>query len=191
MFPRLLFKRDYKMNINIRLSALATDYIQNNRGKLSIANYVDTLITKLATSENINVFIDELNQLNNFDAYDVEGNNDSNKTKLSKNEHYATQDNTQEFYIEWLSKNDYCYIVTNNGTELYNPVSRKSYSYYSEQIVFQIFKRQNHITNKVTFKDEIREACINSLAVISETVFQSRQTTSIIYGQQLVLSELI
>jgi hypothetical protein len=56
------------MNINIRLSALATDYIQNNRGKLSIANYVDTLITKLATSENINVFIDELNQLNNFDA---------------------------------------------------------------------------------------------------------------------------
>lgn len=70
------------MNINIRLSALATDYIQNNRGKLSIANYVDTLITKLATSENINVFIDELNQLNNFDAYDVEGNNDSNKTKL-------------------------------------------------------------------------------------------------------------
>ncbi|NBK98668.1 MAG: hypothetical protein EOM50_11715 [Erysipelotrichia bacterium] len=72
------------MNINIRLSALATDYIQNNRGKLSIANYVDTLITKLATSENINVFIDELNQLNNFDAYDVEGNNDSNKTKLSK-----------------------------------------------------------------------------------------------------------
>lgn len=84
MFPRLLFKRDYKMNINIRLSALATDYIQNNRGKLSIANYVDTLITKLATSENINVFIDELNQLNNFDAYDVEGNNDSNKTKLSK-----------------------------------------------------------------------------------------------------------
>ena len=84
MFDRLLFKRDYKMNINIRLSALATDYIQNNRGKLSIANYVDTLITKLATSENINVFIDELNQLNNFDAYDVEGNNDSNKTKLSK-----------------------------------------------------------------------------------------------------------
>lgn len=84
MFPRLLFKRDYKMNINIRLSALATDYIQNNRGRLSIANYVDTLITKLATSENINVFIDELNQLNNFDAYDVEGNNDSNKTKLSK-----------------------------------------------------------------------------------------------------------
>lgn len=84
MFPRLLFKRDYKMNINIRLSALATDYIQNNRGKLSIANYVDTLITKLATSENINVFIDELNQLNNFDAYDVEGNNDSNKTELSK-----------------------------------------------------------------------------------------------------------
>ena len=72
------------MNINIRLSALATDYIQYNRGKLSIANYVDTLITKLATSENINVFIDELNQLNNFDAYDVEGNNDSNKTKLSK-----------------------------------------------------------------------------------------------------------
>ncbi len=72
------------MYINIRLSALATDYIQNNRGKLSIANYVDTLITKLATSENINVFIDELNQLNNFDAYDVEGNNDSNKTKLSK-----------------------------------------------------------------------------------------------------------
>lgn len=84
MFPRLLFKRDYKMNINIRLSALATDYIQNNRGKLSIANYVDTLITKLATSENINVFIDELNHLNNLDAYDVEGNNDSNKTKLSK-----------------------------------------------------------------------------------------------------------
>ena len=72
------------MNLNVRLSALATDYIQNNRGKLSIANYVDTLITKLATSENINVFIDELNQLNNFDAYDVEGNNDSNKTKLSK-----------------------------------------------------------------------------------------------------------
>lgn len=72
------------MYINIRLSALATDYIQNNRGRLSIANYVDTLITKLATSENINVFIDELNQLNNFDAYDVEGNNDSNKTKLSK-----------------------------------------------------------------------------------------------------------
>ena len=72
------------MNINIRLSALATDYIQNNRGKLSIANYVDTLITKLATSENINVFIDELNHLNNLDAYDVEGNNDSNKTKLSK-----------------------------------------------------------------------------------------------------------
>lgn len=84
MFPRLLFKRDYKMNINIRLSALATDYIQNNRGRLSIANYVDTLITKLATSENINVFIDELNHLNNLDAYDVEGNNDSNKTKLSK-----------------------------------------------------------------------------------------------------------
>lgn len=72
------------MYINIRLSALATDYIQNNRGKLSIANYVDTLITKLATSENINVFIDELNHLNNLDAYDVEGNNDSNKTKLSK-----------------------------------------------------------------------------------------------------------
>lgn len=93
------------------------------------------------------------------------------KQNYQKNEHYATQDNTQEFYIEWLSKNDYCYIVTNNGTELYNPVSRKSYSYYSEQIVFQIFKRQNHITNKVTFKDEIREACINSLAVISETVF--------------------
>ncbi len=84
MFPRLLFKRDYKMNINIRLSALATDYIQNNRGRLSIANYVDTLITKLATSENINVFIDELNHLNNLDAYDVEGNNDSNKTELSK-----------------------------------------------------------------------------------------------------------
>ena len=84
MFPRLLFKRDYKMNINIRLSALATDYIQNNRGKLSIANYVDTLLTKLATSENINVSIDDLKQLNNFDAYDVEGNNDSNKTKLSK-----------------------------------------------------------------------------------------------------------
>ncbi len=72
------------MYINIRLSALATDYIQNNRGRLSIANYVDTLITKLATSENINVFIDELNHLNNLDAYDVEGNNDSNKTKLSK-----------------------------------------------------------------------------------------------------------
>lgn len=69
------------MNINIRLSALATDYIQNNRGKLSIANYVDTLITKLATSENINVFIDELNHLNNLDAYDVEGKNDSNKNQ--------------------------------------------------------------------------------------------------------------
>ena len=79
MFPRLLFKRDYKMNINIRLSALATDYIQSNRGKLSIANYVDTLLTKLATSENINAFIDELNQLNNFDTYDVEEKNDINK----------------------------------------------------------------------------------------------------------------
>lgn len=67
------------MNLNVRLSALATDYIQNNRGRLSIANYVDTLLTKLATSENINAFINELNQLNNFDTYDVEGNNDSNK----------------------------------------------------------------------------------------------------------------
>lgn len=67
------------MNLNVRLSVEATDYIQSNRGKLSIANYVDTLLTKLATSENINAFINELNQLNNFDTYDVEGNNDSNK----------------------------------------------------------------------------------------------------------------
>ena len=68
-----------KMNLNVRLSALATDYIQNNRGKLSIANYVDTLLTKLATSENINAFINELNQLNNFDTYYVEEKNDINK----------------------------------------------------------------------------------------------------------------
>ncbi len=67
------------MNLNVRLSVEATDYIQSNRGKLSIANYVDTLLTKLATSENINVFINELNNLNKFDAYDVEGKNDSNK----------------------------------------------------------------------------------------------------------------
>ena len=67
------------MNLNVRLSVEATDYIQSNRGKLSIANYVDTLLTKLATSENINAFINELNNLNKFDAYDVEGKNDSNK----------------------------------------------------------------------------------------------------------------
>ena len=67
------------MNLNVRLSVEATDYIQSNRGKLSIANYVDTLLTKLATSENINAFINELNQLNNFDTYDVEEKNDINK----------------------------------------------------------------------------------------------------------------
>ena len=67
------------MNLNVRLSVEATDYIQSNRGKLSIANYVDTLLTKLATSENINAFINELNNLNKLDTYDVEEKNDINK----------------------------------------------------------------------------------------------------------------
>ena len=67
------------MNLNVRLSVEATDYIQSNRGKLSIANYVDTLLKKLATSENINAFINELNNLNKLDAYDVEEKNDINK----------------------------------------------------------------------------------------------------------------
>ena len=96
----------------------------------------------------------------------------STKTpETSKYKNYGTKEETLTTYVDWLRDNKYCYRFNNSVSELYNPINNTAYGYYSEQLVFQIFKRQNHITNNVTFNDDMRQACYESLPIITETVF--------------------
>ncbi len=83
----------------------------------------------------------------------------------------STKQDIIDSYVTWLNDNGWCYLVTEKGTELFNPHWNKGFAYHSEQNIFKTFKQQAKFDSFLAFDDEIRQFCIENIPSVVHTVF--------------------